>query len=193
MNKLKLILVSGLLNFIYIGHNSYASISSNVPVNTNNIYKNNKDKILFNINTMKDFFKFHSGRNYGWFGDKRPKIKFINISGESEFIDSRGNVSKKYVSLLNVDKNLLKNELKNYEQASKWIDEKLPSLGEYTSGIKFITVYSDKSKILEGNGSIKKNKFDKSNLNVPINYYIHTPSSIPSMAYKLKDLEKRAK
>ncbi len=192
MNKLKLILVLGLLNYVYIGYDSYARISSNV-LSTNYIHKNNKDKILSNINIMKDFFKLHSGRNYGWFGDKRPKIKLINISGESEFIDSMGNVSKKYVSLLNVDKNLLKNELKNYEEASEWIDKKLPFLGEYTSGIKFITVYSDESKILEANGSIKENKFDKSNLNVPINYWIHTPTSIPSIAYKLKDLEKRAK
>lgn len=191
MKKLKLSLILGLLNCIYITSNSYASISSRTLLNNgNDVYNNNKNRILFNISTMKDFFKLHSGKNYGWSNEKRPKIKFINVSGEIEFINDSGEVLKKYVSLVNFDKELLKNKLKDSSRASKWIENKLLSLGEYSSGIKFTTVYSDKSKILEGDGIIKESKFNKLNLNILIDNDDFRPTSIPSLAYKLKDLDK---
>ena len=69
------------------------------------------------------------------------------------------------------------------------VSKNIFSLGEYSLGIGFNSIYSEKSKILEGNSIIKESKFNKSNLNVPINYDEFTPSSFPQLAYKLSDLE----
>ena len=131
----------------------------------------------------------HSGKKYSNSQILRPKLNSINVSGKIRIVDDGGIESVKYVSLFNIDKTKLKNEFKTEKKIREWISKNIFSLGEYSLGIGFNSIYSEKSKILEGNSIIKESKFNKSNLNVPINYDEFIPSSFPQLAYKLSDLE----
>ena len=193
MNKIGKIFVVASLNFVFVGYSSHATVRVVKSVSGsiyNQIFENNVDKIVSGILKSKDLFALHSGKKYSNSQILRPKLNSINVSGKIRIVDNDGIESVKHVSLFNIDKTKLKNEFKTEEKIRKWISKNIFSLGEYSLGIGFNSIYSEKSEILEGDSIIKESKFDKSNLNVPINYYEFTPSSFPQLAYKLSDLKK---
>lgn len=192
MNKIGKIFVVASLNFVFVGYSSHATVRVVKSVSGsiyNQIFENNVDKIVSGILKSKDLFALHSGKKYSNSQILRPKLNSINVSGKIRIVDNDGIESVKYVSLFDIDKTKLKNEFKTEEKIRKWISKNIFSLGEYSLGIGFNSIYSEKSEILEGDSIIKESKFDKSNLNVPINYYEFTPSSFPQLAYKLSDLK----
>ena len=192
MNKIGKIFVVASLNFVFVGYSSHATVRVVKSVSGsiyNQIFENNVDKIVSGILKSKDLFALHSGKKYSNSQILRPKLNSINVSGKIRIVDNDGSESVKYVSLFDIDKTKLKNEFKTEEKIRKWISKNIFSLGEYSLGIGFNSIYSEKSEILEGDSIIKESKFDKSNLNVPINYYEFTPSSFPQLAYKLSDLK----
>lgn len=193
MNKIGKIFVVASLNCVFVGYSSQATVKLVKLVSGsiyNQIFENNVDKIVSGILKSKDLFALHSGKKYSNSQILRPKLNSINVSGKIRIVDNDGIESVKYISLFNIDKTKLKNEFKTEEKICKWISKNIFSLGEYSLGIGFNSIYSEKSEILEGNSIIKESKFDKSNLNVPIDYDKFTPSSFPQLAYKLSDLEK---
>ncbi|HJD00483.1 hypothetical protein [Candidatus Arthromitus sp. SFB-turkey] len=192
MNKIGKIFVVDSLNFVFVGYSSHATVRVVKSVSGsiyNQIFENNVDKIVSGILKSKDLFALHSGKKYSNSQILRPKLNSINVSGKIRIVDNDGIESVKHVSLFNIDKTKLKNEFKTEKKIREWISKNIFSLGEYSLGIGFNSIYSEKSKILEGNSIIKESKFNKSNLNVPINYDEFTPSSFPQLAYKLSDLE----
>lgn len=192
MNKIGKIFVVASLNFVFVGYSSHATVRVVKSVSGsiyNQIFENNFDKIVSGILKSKDLFALHSGKKYSNSQILRPKLNSINVSGKIRIVDNDGIESVKYVSLFDIDKTKLKNEFKTEEKIRKWISKNIFSLGEYSLGIGFNSIYSEKSEILEGDSIIKESKFDKSNLNVPINYDEFIPSSFPQLAYKLSDLE----
>lgn len=192
MNKIGKIFVVASLNFVFVGYSSHATVRVVKSVSGsiyNQIFENNVDKIVSGILKSKDLFALHSGKKYSNSQILRPKLNSINVSGKIRIVDNDGIESVKYVSLFDIDKTKLKNEFKTEEKIRKWISKNIFSLGEYSLGIGFNSIYSEKSEILEGDSIIKESKFDKSNLNVPINYDEFIPSSFPQLAYKLSDLE----
>ena len=192
MNKIGKIFVVASLNFVFVGYSSHATVRVVKSVSGsiyNQIFENNVDKIVSGILKSKDLFALHSGKKYSNSQILRPKLNSINVSGKIRIVDDGGIESVKYVSLFNIDKTKLKNEFKTEKKIREWIYKNIFSLGEYSLGIGFNSIYSEKSKILEGNSIIKESKFNKSNLNVPINYDEFIPSSFPQLAYKLSDLE----
>ena len=192
MNKIGKIFVVASLNFVFVGYSSHATVRVVKSVSGsiyNQIFENNVDKIVSGILKSKDLFALHSGKKYSNSQILRPKLNSINVSGKIRIVDDGGIESVKYVSLFNIDKTKLKNEFKTEKKIREWISKNIFSLGEYSLGIGFNSIYSEKSEILEGDSIIKESKFDKSNLNVPINYYEFTPSSFPQLAYKLSDLK----
>ena len=192
MNKIGKIFVVASLNFVFVGYSSHATVRVVKSVSGsiyNQIFENNVDKIVSGILKSKDLFALHSGKKYSNSQILRPKLNSINVSGKIRIVDDGGIESVKYVSLFNIDKTKLKNEFKTEKKIREWISKNIFSLGEYSLGIGVNSIYSEKSKILEGNSIIKESKFNKSNLNVPINYDEFTPSSFPQLAYKLSDLK----
>ena len=192
MNKIGKIFVVASLNFVFVGYSSHATVRVVKSVSGsiyNQIFENNVDKIVSGILKSKDLFALHSGKKYSNSQILRPKLNSINVSGKIRIVDNDGIESVKHVSLFNIDKTKLKNEFKTEKKIREWISKNIFSLGEYSLGIGFNSIYSEKSEILEGDSIIKESKFDKSNLNVPINYYEFTPSSFPQLAYKLSDLK----
>ena len=183
------------LNCVFVGYSSQAAVKIVKSVSGsiyNQIFENNVDKIVSGILKSKDLFALHSGKKYSNSQILRPKLNSINVSGKIRIVDNDGIESVKYVSLfdIDIDKTKLKNEFKTEKKIREWISKNIFSLGEYSLGIGFNSIYSEKSKILEGNSIIKESKFNKSNLNVPINYDEFIPSSFPQLAYKLSDLKK---
>ena len=192
MNKIGKIFVVDSLNFVFVGYSSHATVRVVKSVSGsiyNQIFENNVDKIVSGILKSKDLFALHSGKKYSNSQILRPKLNSINVSGKIRIVDNDGIESVKHVSLFNIDKTKLKNEFKTEKKIREWISKNIFSLGEYSLGIGFNSIYSEKSKILEGNSIIKESKFNKSNLNVPINYDEFIPSSFPQLAYKLSDLK----
>lgn len=192
MNKIGRVFVVVSLNCVFVGYSSQAAVKIVKSVSGsiyNQIFENNVDKIVSGILKSKDLFALHSGKKYSNSQILRPKLNSINVSGKIRIVDDGGIESVKYVSLFNIDKTKLKNEFKTEKKIREWISKNIFSLGEYSLGIGFNSIYSEKSKILEGNSIIKESKFNKSNLNVPINYDEFIPSSFPQLAYKLSDLE----
>ena len=192
MNKIGRVFVVVSLNCVFVGYSSQAAVKIVKSVSGsiyNQIFENNVDKIVSGILKSKDLFALHSGKKYSNSQILRPKLNSINVSGKIRIVDDGGIESVKYVSLFNIDKTKLKNEFKTEKKIREWISKDIFSLGEYSLGIGFNSIYSEKSKILEGNSIIKESKFNKSNLNVPINYDEFIPSSFPQLAYKLSDLE----
>ena len=193
MNKIGRVFVVVSLNCVFVGYSSQAAVKIVKSVSGsiyNQIFENNVDKIVSGILKSKDLFALHSGKKYSNSQILRPKLNSINVSGKIRIVDNDGIESVKYVSLFNIDKTKLKNEFKTEKKIREWISKNIFSLGEYSLGIGFNSIYSEKSKILEGNSIIKESKFNKSNLNVPINYDEFIPSSFPQLAYKLSDLKK---
>lgn len=193
MNKIGRVFVVASLNCVFVGYSSHATVKLVKSVSGgiyNQIFESNVNKIVSGILKSKDLFALHNGKNYSNSQILRPKLNSINVSGKIRIIDNDGLESVKYVSLFNIDKTKLKNEFKTEEKIRKWISKNIFSLGEYSLGIGFNSIYSEKSEILEGNSIIKESKFNKSNLNVPINYDEFIPSSFPQLAYKLSDLKK---
>ena len=193
MNKIGRVFVVVSLNCVFVGYSSQAAVKIVKSVSGsiyNQIFENNVDKIVSGILKSKDLFALHSGKKYSNSQILRPKLNSINVSGKIRIVDDGGIESVKYVSLFNIDKTKLKNEFKTEKKIREWISKNIFSLGEYSLGIGFNSIYSEKSKILEGNSIIKESKFNKSNLNVPINYDEFIPSSFPQLAYKLSDLKK---
>lgn len=192
MNKIGRVFVVVSLNCVFVGYSSQAAVKIVKSVSGsiyNQIFENNVDKIVSGILKSKDLFALHSGKKYSNSQILRPKLNSINVSGKIRIVDDGGIESVKYVLLFNIDKTKLKNEFKTEKKIREWISKNIFSLGEYSLGIGFNSIYSEKSKILEGNSIIKESKFNKSNLNVPINYDEFIPSSFPQLAYKLSDLE----
>ena len=192
MNKIGRVFVVVSLNCVFVGYSSQAAVKIVKSVSGsiyNQIFENNVDKIVSGILKSKDLFALHSGKKYSNSQILRPKLNSINVSGKIRIVDDGGIESVKYVSLFNIDKTKLKNEFKTEKKIREWISKNIFSLGEYSLGIGFNSIYSEKSKILEGNSIIKESKFNKSNLNVPINYDEFIPSSLPQLAYKLSNLE----
>ena len=192
MNKIGRVFVVVSLNCVFVGYSSQAAVKIVKSVSGsiyNQIFENNVDKIVSGILKSKDLFALHSGKKYSNSQILRPKLNSINVSGKIRIVDDGGIESVKYVSLFNIDKTKLKNEFKTEKKIREWISKNIFSLGEYSLGIGFNSIYSEKSKILEGNSIIKESKFNKSNLNVPINYDEFIPSSFPQLAYKLSNLE----
>lgn len=193
MNKIARVFVVVSLNCFFIKYSSQATIRMVKSASGsiyNQIFENNVDKIVSGISKAKDLFMLHSGKRYSNSRILRPKLSSINVSGKIRIVDNDGSESVKYVSLFNIDEKNLRNEFKTEKRIREWISKNMFSLGEYSLGIGFNSIYSEKSEILEGNSIIKESKFDKSNLNVPINYYKFIPSSFPQLAYKLSDLKK---
>lgn len=193
MNKIGRVFVVASLNCVFVGYSSQATIRVVKSVSGgiyNQIFENNVNKIVSGILNSKDLFALHSGKKYSNSEILRPRLNSINISGKIRIVDNDGIESVKHVSLFNIDKTKLKNEFKTEKKIRKWISKNIFSLGEYSLGIGFNSIYSEKSEILEGDSIIKESKFDKSNLNVPINYDEFMPSPFPQLAYKLSDLEK---
>ena len=192
MNKIGRVFVVVSLNCVFVGYSSQAAVKIVKSVSGsiyNQIFENNVDKIVSGILKSKDLFALHSGKKYSNSQILRPKLNSINVSGKIRIVDDGGIESVKYVLLFNIDKTKLKNEFKTEKKIREWISKNIFSLGEYSLGIGFNSIYSEKSKILEGNSIIKESKFNKSNLNVPINYDEFIPSSFPQLAYKLSNLE----
>lgn len=193
INKIGRVFVVASLNCVFVGYSSQAAVKLVKSVSGsiyNQIFENNFDKIVSVILKSKDLFALHNGKNYSNSQILRPKLNSINVSGKIRLVDNDGIESVKYVSLFDIDKTKLKNEFKTEKKIRKWISKNIFSLGEYSLGIGFNSIYSEKSEILEGNSIIKESKFDKSNLNVPIDYGEFTPSPFPQLAYKLSDLKK---